>query len=61
MPSIVYSGTNVFMQKLFTCFPANSVVQCLLNVPLFVELIEDITESHKSGVCNLCKTLGMQG
>ena len=29
---------------------ANSVVQCLLNVPVFVELIEDITESHKSGV-----------
>ena len=27
---------------------ANSVVQCLLNVPVFVELIEDITESHKS-------------
>ena len=39
---------------------ANSVVQCLLNVPVFVELIEDITESHKSGVCNLCKTSGMQ-
>ena len=25
---------------------ANSVVKCLLNVPVFVELIEDITESQ---------------